>query len=137
MSAVVTVGIVLIVFLVLVDAIGVDWIPRSPSPRFPTSESEARKVYRHWDRLNGRYYFVADVALRNGNVLRDVVFDGESNIAVALNDRLYLEHGYEAALLGVDVADVLMTTDCASGSLKRLAVDEAARVAFASKYHRS
>ena len=56
-------------------------LPRSDTPRFPNSAEEAALVYEQWDRLNGRYYFMADVVLENGERLL-VTFDSDSNIAV-------------------------------------------------------
>ena len=42
----------------------------------PKTAREAERVYRHWDRLNGRYYFMDDLFLDNQELYRDVVFDG-------------------------------------------------------------
>ena len=58
-------------------------LPRSSSPRFPTSSEEADVVYKRWDRLNGRYYYIADVLLESGEALV-VTFDGDTNIAVEI-----------------------------------------------------
>jgi hypothetical protein len=44
-------------------------------------------VYRQWDGLNGRYYFVADVFLDDGSVRRDVTFDSDKNVAVEIARR--------------------------------------------------
>lgn len=52
------------------------------APRMPESFAEAEQVFRRWDSLNGRSYFLADVLLEGGRVLIDVTFDGDTRIAV-------------------------------------------------------
>ena len=51
-------------------------------PRMPGSLAEAEQVFRHWDTLNGRHSFLADVLLDGGRFLCDVTFDSDSGIAV-------------------------------------------------------
>ena len=69
-------------------------LPQPDTPRFPSSAEEAVIVYERWHRLNGRYYFIADVVLENGEKL-SVTFDSDTNIAVQVGGlpvaaRLYL-----------------------------------------------
>lgn len=59
-------------------------LPRAQHPRFPTSQDESDAVWKRWDRLNGRYYYVADVILKNGRIIREVTFDKDTNIAVEI-----------------------------------------------------
>lgn len=57
-------------------------------PRFPGSSAEAAETYARWDRLNGRYYFVADVRLPDGR-RQELTFDSDRNIAVDADDTLF------------------------------------------------
>lgn len=58
-------------------------VPRTRGwPRFPANAGEAYAVRQRWDRLNGRYYFAADVTLSTGETIRDVTFDSDRNVAV-------------------------------------------------------
>gem|GEM_PF-4403834 len=67
----------------------------------PADAAEAERVYRRWDSLNGRYYFIADVALTDGSLLRDVVFDSDTNVAVQVNPEVY----------GATISEWLVTRD--------------------------
>lgn len=58
----------------------------SDAPRMPASQDEADRIHRCWDRLNGRYFFVAEVELDDGRVLPSVTFDSDTNIAVEVGD---------------------------------------------------
>lgn len=79
----------------------------------PESPAEAEQVFRRWDELNGRYYFKADLLLEGGRFLLDVVFDGDSRIAVEYGRRpIYLQH---ADLISQAVLAWLVTMDYSSG----------------------
>jgi hypothetical protein len=83
------------------------------SPRLPFDALEAERVFRRWDSLNGRYYFKADVRLDDGTLLQDMMFDGDTNIAVEFNRQwLYLQ----PQLLGRDIVAWLVTKDYTGGT---------------------
>ena len=56
------------------------------SLRLPENVDEYLAVRDRWDFLNGRYYIVADVVLSDGRYVRELVFDGDSRIAVSSHD---------------------------------------------------
>ncbi|MBI2395223.1 MAG: hypothetical protein HYV09_36980 [Deltaproteobacteria bacterium] len=88
-------------------------LPRSPTLRFPTSFKEAQRVFRRWDRLNGRYFVIADVRTA-ARVLPRVTFDAHTNIAVTFEDTPLAHH---PQLWSVPIVEVLrverwrLTTD--------------------------
>jgi hypothetical protein len=83
-------------------------VPRPSGLRLPADAAEAGRVYRRWDSLNGRYYVVADVRLADGTALRDVVFDGDSGVAVEYTRRPLSD---QPELLGRSVAAWVVTRD--------------------------
>jgi hypothetical protein len=90
-------------------------LPRADSPQLPRDATEAERVYNRWDSLNGRYYFKADIAVEGGLLLRDVIFDGDTQLAVLVGRRrISLEPG----LLGRRVVAWLVTQDCSCGFLE-------------------
>ena len=100
--------------------------PYSSKPRMPESQEEAERVYCHWDARNGRYYFLADVVLDGGVLLRDIEFDADSNIAVRANQEKLSE---QPELIDRLIVEALITTDCSSGRRHTEATD-AERQAF-------
>jgi hypothetical protein len=79
------------------------------TPRLPSDALKAGRVFRRWDGLNGRYYFEADVVLDDGTLLREMTFDGDTNIAVSFGGRWdYLP----PSLFGRQIVDWLVTKDC-------------------------
>ena len=94
--------------------------------RMPTDETEARAVYARWDQLNGRYYVEADVRLSNSRLHRDVVFDGDTRVAVEVNGRPIYE---QPMFIGQDVAAFLVTSDYSPGRQFKVATAEE-RAAF-------
>jgi hypothetical protein len=85
---------------------------RSATPRLPVDAFEAERVFRRWDSLKGRYYFEADVVIGDGTLLQDMVFDGDTNIAVEFDKRwIYLQ----PQLFGRDIRAWLVTKDRTPG----------------------
>jgi hypothetical protein len=85
---------------------------RSETPRLPSDALEAGRVFRRRDGLNGRYYFEADVVLDDGTLLREMTFDGDTNIAVLFGGRWdYLP----PSLFGRQIVGWLVTKDCTGG----------------------
>lgn len=76
---------------------------RAPEPRMPASQDEADRVFSAWDRLNGRYFFLATVRLDDGRVLPRVTFDADTNIAVQVGD---LDVRYRYDFVGRRVLDL-------------------------------
>jgi hypothetical protein len=89
-------------------------IPRRwfAAPRMPESFAEAEQVFRRWDSLNGRSYFLADVLLEGGRFLTDVTFDGDTRIAVR-HGRLPVYR--QLSLVSQPVAAWLVTKDRTPG----------------------
>jgi hypothetical protein len=89
-------------------------VPRGwfAQPRMPHSLAEAEQVFRRWDTLNGRYYFMADVLLEGGRFLSGVIFDGDSGIAVR-HGRLPVYRQID--LVGRSIAAWLVTEDRSPG----------------------
>ena len=99
----------------------------SKSLRMPTDREEGKTVYERWDRLNGRYYIRADVRLTDGCVYRDVVFDGDSYVAVEANgERIY----EQPTFVGQHVLAFLVTRDRSPGRHFQVATSDE-RAAFA------
>ena len=71
--------------------------------RMPPDQEHARAVYARWDRLNGRYYQRADVRLPDGTILKGIVFDSDTRIAVTARGRPIPDqpdlHGVEVEIL--------------------------------------
>ena len=89
-------------------------VPRGwrAQPRMPQSLAEAEQVFRRWDTLNGRYYFVADVLLEGGRFFSGVIFDGDSGIAVRYGQLpVYRQLG----MVGRGIAAWLVTEDRSPG----------------------
>ena len=84
----------------------------SSSFRMPATGEEAKAVYDRWDRLNGRYYIKADVRLTDGTYWRDMVFDGDSYVAVEAARRPLYE---QPALFGREILAFLVTRDRSAG----------------------
>jgi hypothetical protein len=78
----------------------------------PATLKEAKEVYCHYDRLNGRYYVKADVVLVGGGFLRDVGFDGDYAIAVEVDGRPVYD---QPGLIGRRVEAALVTQDYSAG----------------------
>ena len=78
--------------------------PRSDTLRFPNSVEEAYLVYDRWDRLNGRYYFRAQVILQTGETLL-VTFDSDTNIAVEVTGLRVPERLFSATIIGCHVRE--------------------------------
>jgi hypothetical protein len=98
-----------------------DSLPRSAVPRMPVSEDEARRVFARWDRLNGRYDYIADVRFADGAHHRNVVFDADTNIAVEINGGpVFLDPTFFARA----IAAVLVTRDRSPGHRRAEASDE-------------
>jgi hypothetical protein len=89
--------------------------------RMPKDLEEGRALYDQWYRLNGRYYIKADVRLGDGCVYRDVVFDGDSYIAVEVNRRPIYE---QPAFIGQPVLAFLVTRDRSPGRHSHVATPE-------------
>ncbi len=89
-------------------------LPRSVLPRMPVTDEEARRIVNRWDRLNGRYYYVADVRFADGSVARDVVFDADTNIAVSVQPQLFAR----------PIAAALVTRDFSPGDRRDSVTDE-------------
>lgn len=51
----------------------------------PKSKEEAERIYKAWDRLNGRYYFGADIEVAGIGLLRSVIFDSDTGVAVEID----------------------------------------------------
>ena len=90
-------------------------------PRMPESFAEAEQVFRRWDTLNGRSYFVADVLLEGGRLLTGVIFCGDSRVAVR-HGRLPVYR--QLNLVGRSVAAWLVTEDRSPGRLYGNATEE-------------
>jgi len=89
-------------------------VPRGwlAQPCMPQSLAEAEQAFRRWDTLNGRYYLRADVLLEGGRFLCDVIFDGDSGIAVR-HGRLPVYRQID--LVGRSIAACLVTEDRSPG----------------------
>jgi hypothetical protein len=89
-------------------------VPRGwfAQPRMPQSLAEAEQVFRRWDTLNGRYYFVADILLEGGRFFSGVIFDGDSGIAVRYGQ---LPVYRQLAMVGRGVVVWLVTEDRSPG----------------------
>jgi hypothetical protein len=94
--------------------------------------AEAERVFRHYDGLNGRYYFKADIVLEDGRLLADVTFDGDSAVAVEYQRRFVYE---QPDLLNKQAETWLVTIDRSCGRLFGDASEEQRRHFFA-QYHR-
>jgi hypothetical protein len=86
--------------------------PFSAEPRMPNTPEEAEQVYRRWDTLNGRYYFVADIVFVDGTTQKDVIFDGDSNIAVQIDGKKILD---QPGFFGQPIIKFLVTDDKTGG----------------------
>lgn len=108
-------------------------VRRAEAPRLPMDAWEAERVFQRWDSLNGRYYFRADVVLRDGSLRRDVLFDGDANIAVECDRRwVYLQ----PELFGRELAAWLVTEDYTAGGRYGRATAEQ-RDAFLSAHEKA
>jgi len=86
--------------------------PYSAEPRMPNTLGEAERVYRKWDIRNGRYSFVADIVFADGTSQKDVVFDGDSNIAVQIDGKIIVE---QSRFFGQPIIEFFVTDDKTSG----------------------
>jgi hypothetical protein len=62
-------------------------IARSTLPRFADNSSEGEQAYRHWDRINGRYFMIADLILDDASLVPEVTFDTDTNVALLVRNR--------------------------------------------------
>ena len=48
----------------------------------PINPAEGERVFQHYQANNGRYYLIADVLLKDNRLLQEVIFEGDSLVAV-------------------------------------------------------
>ena len=88
-------------------------------------------VYDMWDARNRRYWLCADVMLEDGTFLRDVVFDGESRVAVQIAGRDLDEF---PGCFGKRITDFFTVEDFSPGREPPFRADEQRRAAFATRH---
>lgn len=64
-----------------------NYIRQQPTLRLPASQSEGERIYRHWDRHNGRYYTEADLVLDDDTLLQEVICDSDTRVALLIRSR--------------------------------------------------
>ena len=80
---------------------------QQPTLRLPASLGEGERIYRRWDRLNGRYYTEADLVLDDDTLLQDVICDSDTRVALLIRSRKLWEY---PQLIGHQIVRELIRT---------------------------
>jgi hypothetical protein len=84
-----------------------DHTAQQPTLRLPVSRAQGERIYRRWDRLNGRYYTETDLVLDDDTLLQDVTCDSDTRVALLIKSRKLWNY---PQLLGRQVVRELILT---------------------------
>jgi hypothetical protein len=65
---------------------------QQPTLRLPATQAEGERIYRRWDRLNGRYYTEADLVLDDETLLQGVACDSDTRVALLIRSHKLWEY---------------------------------------------